>query len=88
MLSISHGNTAPENGLSINKAMLDVHGYSLGESTIEVLRFVKDAILKHSSILDIPITRSQLDNVKGYGTWLTWKLREPLKKKRKQKEKS
>ena len=44
--------------------MLDIHGYSLGESTIEALRFVKDAILKHSSILDIPITRSLLDNVK------------------------
>ena len=64
VLSISHGNKAPENGFSINKAMLDIHGYSLGESTIEALRFVKDAILKHSSILDIPITRSLLDNVK------------------------
>ena len=64
VLSISHGNSAPENGFSINKAMLDIHGYSLGESTIEALQFVKDAILKHSSILGIPITRSQLDNVK------------------------
>ena len=64
VLSISHGNSAPENGFSINKAMLDIHGYSLGESTIEALRFVKDVILKHSSILDIPITRSLLDNVK------------------------
>ena len=60
VLSISHGNSAPENGFFINT----LHGYSLGESTIEALRFVKDAILKHSSILDIPITRSLLDNVK------------------------
>ena len=44
--------------------MLDVHGHSLGESTIEALRFVKDALLQYSSILDIPITRSLLDNVK------------------------
>ena len=51
-LSISHGNNAPENGFSINKAMLDVHGHSLGESTIEALRFVKDALLQSSSILD------------------------------------
>ena len=64
ILSISHGNSAPENGFSINKAMLDVHGHSLGESTIEALRFVKDALLQYSSILDIPITRSLLDNVK------------------------
>ena len=38
---------------------------SLRESTIEALRFVKDATLKHSSILDIPIIRSLLDNVKN-----------------------
>ena len=35
ILLISHGNSAPENGFSITKAMLDVHGNSLGESTIE-----------------------------------------------------
>ena len=64
VLSISHGISAPENGFSINKAMLDIHGYSLGESLIEALRFVKDSILKHSSILDIPITSSLLDDVK------------------------
>ena len=62
VLSISHGISAPENGFSINKALLDIHGYSLGESTIEPLRFVKDAILKHSSILDNPLTRSLLDD--------------------------
>ena len=63
VLSISHGNSAPENGFSINKAMLDIHGYSLGESTVEALQFVS-TIWKYSSILDIPITRSLLDNVK------------------------
>ena len=62
VLSISHGIIAPENGFSINKALLDIHGYSLGESTIEPLRFVKDAILKHSSILDNPLTSSLLDD--------------------------
>ena len=61
---MSYGNSAPENGYSINKAMLDIHGYSLDESTIKALWFAKDAILKHSSILDIPIARSLLDNVK------------------------
>ena len=69
VLSISHGNSAPENGFSINKAMLDIHGYSLGKSTIEALRFVKDAILKHSSILDIPIPKSLLGNVKDPRKW-------------------
>ena len=62
--------------------MLNIHGYSL--------LFVKDAISKHSTMLDITITRSLLENVKDSRkwSWLTWKLREPLKKKRKQKEKS
>ena len=64
ILSISHGNSAPENGFSINKAILDVDGNSLGESTIEALRFVKDALLQYPSVLDIPITRSLVDNVK------------------------
>ena len=60
--------------------MLNIHGYSL--------LFVKDAISKHSTMLDITITRSLLENVKDSRkwSWLTWKLREPLKKKRKQKE--
>ena len=44
VLSICHGNSAPGNDFSINKAMLDIHGYSLGESTVEALQFVKDAI--------------------------------------------
>ena len=69
VLSISYDNSAPENGFSFNKAMLDIHGYSLGESTNAAIWIVKDAILKHSSILEIPITRSLLDNVKDTRKW-------------------
>ena len=47
VLSISHGNSSPENGFSINKHILDIHGHSLKEDTIEALRVVKDAILHH-----------------------------------------
>ena len=36
----------------------------MGESTIEATRFVKDAILRCPSIVDIPITRTMLDNVR------------------------
>ena len=64
LLSVFHGNSAPENGFSINKAMLNVHGYSLGESTVEALQFVKDTILQHSSILDLPVARSLFEVVK------------------------
>ena len=44
--------------------MLNVHGYSLGESTIEALWFVKDVILQHSPILGIPITKSLYEVVR------------------------
>ena len=64
ILSISNGNSAPENDFYINKAMLDVHEHSLLDSTIETLRFVKDALLYYASILDILVTRLLIDNMK------------------------
>ena len=64
-LSISHGNSAPESGFSINKHILDIHGHSLKEDTIEALRAVKDAILCYPSLLDIPVTKEMLQNIKA-----------------------
>ena len=63
LLSLSHGNSAPENGFSINKYLLDIHGSSLHENTIEALRLVKDGILKHGSILEVPITKEMFISV-------------------------
>ena len=63
LLSLSHGNSAPENGFSINKYLLDIHGSSLHENTIEALRLVKDGILKHGSILEVPITKEMFVSV-------------------------
>ena len=34
-LRLSHGNSASESGFSINKSILEVHGHSLGEDTLE-----------------------------------------------------
>ena len=67
VLSISHGNSAPESGFSTNKHVLDIHGHSLKEDTIEALRVVKDAILCYPSLLDIPVTKEMLQNVKALG---------------------
>ena len=44
VLSLSHGNSAPESGFFINKHILDIHGHSLKEDTIKALRVVKNAI--------------------------------------------
>ena len=62
--SISHGNSATENGFSINKYILQLHGNSLAPDTIEALRFVKDTILAYGNFLDIPITKSLLESAK------------------------
>ena len=57
------GIVPPENGFSINKYLLDIHGSSLHENTIEALRLVKDGILKHGSILEVPITKEMFISV-------------------------
>ena len=42
VLSLSHGNSDPERGLSINKFLLDTHGNSISEVTKECIRLLKD----------------------------------------------
>ena len=37
LLSLSHGNADPERGFSLNKFVLNVHGSSLSNDTIEAL---------------------------------------------------
>ena len=54
----------PENGFSINKYLIQMHGTSLNSDTIEVLRFVKDTILSYRGILNIQITKSLLQSAK------------------------
>ena len=41
VLSLSHGNSVPERGFSINKILLDAHGTSIKEDTIVAIRFGK-----------------------------------------------
>ena len=62
--SFSHGNSAPENGFSISKYLIQMHGTALNSYTIEALRFVKDTILSYGGILNIQITKSFLQSVK------------------------
>ena len=50
VLSLSHGNSVPESGFSINISMLEVHGHSLGEDTLEALRVVKDTSVNSGSV--------------------------------------
>lgn len=63
MASIPHGNSAPENGFSINKSMIQLHGTSIQTETIEALRLVKDTILTHGSRFDVPMNTGLFESV-------------------------
>ena len=49
IVSFSHGNSAPENGFSINKYLIQMHGTFLNSDTIEAFRFVKGTILSYGA---------------------------------------
>ena len=63
VLSLSYWNSSPERGFSVNKRLLDVHGYATYEAKIIALRMVKDAPLRAGGIPEFPITRELLDSV-------------------------
>ena len=64
-MTLSHGNAEPEQGFSINKAIIDSHGTSLSEDMIISLRRVKHRILQVGRILKFPITRPLLESVQS-----------------------
>ena len=51
-LWLSHENSTPERGFSVNKRLLDVHGCSTYEDTIIALRMVKDELLRVGGVLE------------------------------------
>ena len=46
ILVFLHGNADPERGFSINKRLIDLHGYNVQEETIEAIRLVKDYLIQ------------------------------------------
>ena len=63
-LTLSHGNAGPEQGFSINKAILDAHGTRLGEDNIIALRRIKHRLLQVGDVTNFEITRPILESVK------------------------
>ena len=81
VLSLSHGNAVPERGFSINKIMLESHGYTIDNVTIAALRLVKDSI-QGGGVDKFPITRKLINySFKSYA-----KYREYLTGKRGEQE--
>ena len=65
LFSLSHGNSTPERGFSINNVLLESHGYTMQNDTISVLRFIKDELNRVGGILNFPITQNLITQVKG-----------------------
>lgn len=64
-LSISHGNSAPERGFSINKHILQVHGTNISENCLVAIRRVKDNIVRCKGEPNISINRDLLQYVQN-----------------------
>ena len=64
ILTLSHGNEGPEQGFSINKAIIDAHGTRVGEDIIIALRRVKHRLLQVGGIVNFEITRPLIESVK------------------------
>ena len=64
VLTHSHGYAGPEQGFSINKAILDAHGARLGEDTIVALRRIKHLSIQVGGVLNFKITKPLLESVK------------------------
>ena len=65
VLTLSYTNSAPQRGFSINKIMLDAHGYCMQENTIEALHLVKDGLLRIGGAMKFNITTSNFRSQGG-----------------------
>ena len=94
VLSLSHGNSTPERGFSINKLLLEAHGYTIYEDTIIALRTVKDELNRVGGVLKFDINRDLIRESKSaYSKYETDRITRKTienaeKAKRKEKEES
>lgn len=89
-MSLSHGNAGPEQGFSINKALLDAHGTLLSEDMIIALRRIKHRIIQVGGVLKFEITKPLLKSVQisrnKYNEELAAKKEMSSKRKREKEE--
>ena len=64
VLSVSHGNSIPEWGFSINKYLLSIHGTSTSNETIIALHLVKDDLILIGEYMKFAINRNLILSVK------------------------
>ena len=63
VLTLSHGNAGPEQGFSLNKAIIDAHGTRL-EDILIALRRIKHRILQVGGLKHFEITQPLLESIK------------------------
>merc|ERR1711913_154740 len=81
ILTLSHGNAGPEQGFSINKAIIDAHGPGIREDVIVALRRTKHHLLQVGGVTKFKITRPLLQSVKLSRSRYEEELREKEKAK-------
>ena len=65
VLSLTHGNGTLERGFSINKYLLEVHGSSTSEKTLESLHFVKNEVCCFGGVKIVQISWELISSVKN-----------------------
>ena len=65
VLSLSHGYAYPEQGFSMNKQLVESHGYATGNKTIASLQMVKDELYRVGGVLNLPLTVELFHSVKS-----------------------
>jgi hypothetical protein len=81
VLSLPHGNADPERGFSLNKNILNVHGFSIKEDTLEAIRIVQDFIVRSNGVMNIPMTKDLFEHCKSSHTRYQCYLEEKRKNK-------
>ena len=59
-LLLPHGNADPERVFSVNKRLLEKHGFNTGEETLEALRVIKDYLIQIGGPKHVKINRKML----------------------------
>ena len=86
VLILSHGNVDPERGFSINKHLLNVHGSTRSEETIEALRFLKDCLNRKGGVGSIKVRKGLVKVCQNTHSLYTQELAEKRKQELEAKE--
>ena len=79
VLILFHGNADPEEGFSVNKHLLQIHGSNTGEETLEALKIVKDSITRKGGIENVKVTKAMIESCKNAHTFYISELSERKK---------